>query len=104
MKPLKNFFLGILTLWENRFILYLDDNGNQYRIRIKSMFICVCKGIKEADVRELGRAGMTCPQKLACTLEIDDEDNCCGRCINNISDFVTIASEEHAQCRSSIEA
>ena len=67
------------------------------------MFICVCKGIREADVRELGRAGVTCPQKLACSLEIDDEDNCCGRCMNNISDFVTIAAEECMQCPSSAQ-
>ena len=56
------------------------------------MYICVCKGIKESDVESLGRAGMTCPNKLAATLGLDDDDNCCGRCLNNISDLVTIAS------------
>ncbi len=68
------------------------------------MFICICKGIKEEDVRALGRAGVTCPNKLASTLEIDDEDNCCGRCINNLGDFVTLASEEQVPCRSSVQA
>jgi bacterioferritin-associated ferredoxin len=68
------------------------------------MYICVCKGIKEADVKALGQAGVTCPKMLASTMEIDDEDNCCGRCINNISDFVTIASEEHVKCSSSVKA
>ncbi len=68
------------------------------------MYICVCKGIKEADVRALGRAGVTCPKELASTLEIDDKDNCCGRCINNLVDFVTIASEEYVRCHSSVQA
>ena len=58
------------------------------------MYICVCKGIKESDVESLGRTGMTCPNKLAATLGLDDEDNCCGRCIDKIADLVTIASRE----------
>ena len=58
------------------------------------MYICICKGIKESDVRELGQAGITCPKKLAETLGLDDKKNCCGRCIKNISKFVEIAVEE----------
>ena len=61
------------------------------------MYICVCKGIRESDVEDLGRAGVTCPKKLAAALGIDDEDDCCGRCLDNISDLVTIASIEHAR-------
>jgi len=68
------------------------------------MFVCVCKGIKESDVRELGQAGMTCPKALASTLGIDDEDNCCGRCINNIDDFVNMATDELIQLRASVQA
>ena len=55
------------------------------------MFVCVCKGIKESEVQELGQCGIVCPKTLASKLEIDDEDNCCGRCLNNINDFVDIA-------------
>ena len=61
------------------------------------MFVCVCKGIKESDVRKLGCAGVTCPNALASSLGIDDEDNCCGRCMNNIADFVNLASEEQTK-------
>ncbi len=67
------------------------------------MYICVCKGIKESDVESLGRAGITCPQQLAATLGIDDEDNCCGRCLNNIADLVTIASQEHERLCTSVQ-
>jgi len=68
------------------------------------MFVCVCKGIKESEVRELGQAGVTCPKALACSLGLDDEDNCCGRCLNNIGKFVKMATEELIQCRSSVNA
>jgi len=58
------------------------------------MYICICKGIKESDVRELGQAGITCPKKLADSLGLNDKQNCCGRCIKNISKFVDLAKEE----------
>lgn len=61
------------------------------------MYICVCKGIKESDVRDLGREGITCPKLLASTLGINDKGSCCGRCRKNISSFVEIAREEHAR-------
>lgn len=57
------------------------------------MYVCICKGIKESDVRQLGSAGVTCPNALASSLGIDDEENCCGRCINNLSEFVELAIE-----------
>ena len=59
------------------------------------MYICICKGIRESDVQELGKAGVTCPKKLAATLGLNDKKNCCGRCIKNISKFAALAEEEH---------
>jgi bacterioferritin-associated ferredoxin len=58
------------------------------------MYICICKGIRESDVQELGKAGITCPKKLASTLELNDKKSCCGRCIKNIDKFVALAEEE----------
>ncbi len=58
------------------------------------MYICICKGIRESDVQELGKAGITCPKRLASTLELNDKKSCCGRCIKNISKFVALAEEE----------
>jgi len=60
------------------------------------MYICICKGIRESDVQELGRAGITCPKKLAATLELNDKKSCCGRCIKNISKFSALAKEGYA--------
>ncbi len=68
------------------------------------MYICVCKGIKESDVRSLGRQGITCPKLLASTLGIDNKDSCCGRCIKNVSNLVEIARNEHSQSQFSVEA
>ncbi len=60
------------------------------------MYICICKGIRESDVQELGKAGITCPKKLASALELNDKKNCCGRCIKNISKFVDLAKKEQS--------
>jgi len=64
------------------------------------LFICICKGIKESDVRELGQAAITCPKQLANSLGLNDKKNCCGRCIKNISKFVALA-EEVVACQKS---
>lgn len=57
------------------------------------MYICLCRGIKESDVQELGRAGLVCPEALAATLGID-EPGCCGRCIQSINELAALASSE----------
>lgn len=67
------------------------------------MYVCACKGIKESDIEKLGQAGITCPKQLAAILGIDDEDNCCGRCLDNVADIVTIASQEQFLCSASAQ-
>ena len=57
------------------------------------MYVCLCRGITEGRVRQLGREGVTCPEALACTLGID-EPGCCGRCLKNIDSLVAIAETE----------
>ena len=66
------------------------------------MYICICKGITESDVRKLGQAGVTGPRELACVLKLDDKKNCCGRCIKNIGKFVELAAQEPSSDRSSL--
>jgi bacterioferritin-associated ferredoxin len=60
------------------------------------MYVCICKGIRESDVLELGRSGVTCPKAIASSLGIDDKNNCCGRCIKRVSHFVKMAAEAHS--------
>jgi bacterioferritin-associated ferredoxin len=55
------------------------------------MFVCLCKGLTESDVR---LAGTTCPLEadaLTQALGLDDRD-CCGRCARNIDRLVALAS------------
>ncbi|MDD9860310.1 MAG: hypothetical protein OXU40_07680 [Nitrospira sp.] len=68
------------------------------------MYVCVCKGITECNVEELGCAGVTCPDKLAAALGIDDKETCCGRCLNHIADLAVIASRGHRRYSTSVQA
>jgi len=66
------------------------------------MYLCLCKGITESDVREAGRAGIVMPCQLKATFGLK-EDGCCGRCSKNIHEFVDIATSEHcAPCVNSV--
>jgi bacterioferritin-associated ferredoxin len=58
------------------------------------MFLCLCKGITESDVREAGRAGIVMPCQLKAEFGLKDS-GCCGRCSKNIQEFVEIATSEH---------
>lgn len=57
------------------------------------MYICLCKGITESKVQELGRSGFITPEKLASELGINKED-CCGRCIRDIEFILMLARNE----------
>lgn len=54
------------------------------------MYVCLCKGITESRVRELGQQCEGCPELLATALGIDD-DACCRRCIRNIRGLIELA-------------
>ena len=58
------------------------------------MYVCLCKGITEADVREAGRAGVVMPCQLKARFGLKDA-GCCGRCSKNIRGFVELATCEH---------
>lgn len=62
------------------------------------MYICLCKGITDSQVRNLGRAGVVCPEALAAKLGID-QDDCCGRCLSGISDLLSLAQSGCANAR-----
>lgn len=57
------------------------------------MYICLCKGITDSHVRNLGRAGVVSPEALAEELGID-RDDCCGRCVARIADLAALARTE----------
>ncbi len=57
------------------------------------MYVCLCKGLTEADVRRAGQAGLLSCESLASALGIDQE-GCCGRCLRNIDELVALATSE----------
>jgi bacterioferritin-associated ferredoxin len=58
------------------------------------MYVCLCNGITESDVREAGRAGHVTPCALKAKFKLKGS-GCCGRCAKNICEFVEIATSAH---------
>lgn len=54
------------------------------------MYVCLCQGITESDVREAGRAGLVMPCQLKSQFGLK-QSGCCGRCAKNIHEFVELA-------------
>lgn len=54
------------------------------------MYVCLCQGLRESDVRELGACGITRPKELVQALGLA-EPSCCGRCLRNVRRFVSLA-------------
>ena len=55
------------------------------------MYACVCRGVTVADIRRAGAAGITAAESLIAALRLDDDPGCCGRCRQNIDQFVELA-------------
>jgi bacterioferritin-associated ferredoxin len=56
-----------------------------------AMYVCLCKGLTEADIQRAAQSGMPDSDSLTRTLGLEDED-CCGRCIRDIHQLMSIAS------------
>jgi bacterioferritin-associated ferredoxin len=54
------------------------------------MYVCLCRGITESDVREAGRAGFVMPCQLRSKFGLKQNGNC-GRCTKNIHELVELA-------------
>ena len=68
------------------------------------MYLCLCKGITDSDVREAGQAGIVMPCQLKAKFGLK-EAGCCGRCSKNIHEFVQIAtSVQQAPSRSEVRS
>ncbi len=57
------------------------------------MYVCLCRGITEGRVKQLGKDGVACPKALAKALGID-EPGCCGRCLKKIDSLVAMAETQ----------
>jgi bacterioferritin-associated ferredoxin len=61
------------------------------------MYVCLCRGVTEADLRELGAAGFTTAAAISAALRLRDED-CCGRCQREIELLVSVACDQRDSC------
>jgi bacterioferritin-associated ferredoxin len=67
------------------------------------MYLCVCTGVTESDVRRVARESYPTPEGLIRALGLDS-DACCGRCALEIDRFVELALEEHGVAGASTAA
>jgi len=57
------------------------------------VYVCLCKGLTESDVKRQARAGYIPVTLLMDKLGLNDDD-CCGRCANDVEEFESIAATE----------
>ncbi len=58
------------------------------------MYLCLCKGITDSDVRDAARAGIVMPCQIKARFGLKDA-GCCGRCSKNIQAFCQVAASEY---------
>ncbi|HMS84309.1 MAG TPA: (2Fe-2S)-binding protein [Nitrospira sp.] len=54
------------------------------------MYMCLCKGVTESEVRAAGRDGIVMASQLKAKFDLKC-NGCCGRCAKNIHEFVEVA-------------
>ena len=57
------------------------------------MYVCLCKGWSESDVRQAARDGDCTGESLTYRLGLLDEE-CCGICLTRLDEFEAIARQE----------
>jgi bacterioferritin-associated ferredoxin len=69
------------------------------------MYVCLCKGLTETDIRQMAPKRELCPDTFKACFGFDDEE-CCGRCAENVQELIAIAKgigasnkAEHARDR-----
>jgi len=55
------------------------------------VYVCLCKGLTESDVRRVSFPGIATPETIVAAFGLEDEE-CCGRCARNIYELVSIAT------------
>ena len=78
-------------------VIIIVNSALEPRSTIKEyrpMYLCLCKGITDSDVREAGQDGLVMPCQLKAKFGLK-EAGCCGRCSKNIHEFVEIAASAY---------
>jgi bacterioferritin-associated ferredoxin len=77
--------------------------GQVATVGVATMYLCVCTGVTESDVRRVARDSYPTPEGLIRDLGLDG-DACCGRCALEIDRFLAVALEEHGRATSASTA
>jgi bacterioferritin-associated ferredoxin len=59
------------------------------------VYVCVCRGLTESEVRRVAATVEPTPAALISALGLDHEE-CCGRCASNIHTIMFIATRPQA--------
>lgn len=54
------------------------------------MYVCLCKGLKEAEFSALASCHGSCPEAMKRAMGLDD--SCCGRCEERLEDMIRSCS------------
>ena len=60
------------------------------------MFLCVCKAVRVSEAVDAARSGIDSPESIRTFFGFDD-DECCGRCANEIEDVAALVREMMAE-------
>ena len=58
-----------------------------------TMFLCVCKAVRVSEAVDAARADVDTPESIRRHFEFDD-DECCGRCAEEIDDLAVMVQVE----------
>ncbi len=67
------------------------------------MYVCLCRGVKESEVRDAAARGVVTMEQLVETFGWDG-DEVCGRCLRNILRLAELAAEGKENVRLSSRA
>jgi bacterioferritin-associated ferredoxin len=70
-----------------------DPGERSKQEEILAVYLCLCKGLTESDVRRQARCGSYTVDALIADLGLEDDD-CCGRCARDADEFEAIAAPE----------
>ncbi|MCS6286514.1 MAG: hypothetical protein H8K08_13895 [Nitrospira sp.] len=54
------------------------------------MYVCLCKGLREAEFSALAACHGSCPEAMKQAMELDD--SCCGRCEERLEELILSCS------------
>ena len=58
------------------------------------MFLCVCKAVRMSEAVDAAKDGYNSPESIRQFFGFDDDDECCGRCAEDIEQVTALVHVE----------